>query len=478
MKSYEVLKETVNKVGAKRVAAELNLSPIDLRMMNNKGNKLYRHIVITAAAIGIMSGWVEFGLAAESPAIEFTHIPAYESPDDLTGQVSNVNYPDYRVAVYIYIGGWWSKPTFANPLSIIQTDGTWACDITTGGSDIYATQIAAYLVSANYDPPLAAGWSQLPDTLKSNALAQVRITRPFSRNLSFSNYGWSVKDSHGAQTGPGNNYFSDSVSNVWTDAQGSLHMKICKRADIWSCAELVSQRSFGYGTYRIFLDSTADNIDTNVVLGLFTWNDDAPYAHREIDVELSRWGSVTDTNNAQFVVQPWDQAEHLKRYRIPPSITNSTHSFTWHSNRIDYISHEGHFTLPPSSNTVVFQWSFTETNEVPQTGGENFRINLWLNNTSGTTDGEDEEIIINRFAFIPYPLPQPVWADAQWTSNSEFSLTSTAEPQVAYRLQTSTNLTDWSTHSTLTPTNDTLNFTDAQSLHPPRLFYRLSIPDQ
>ena len=437
----------------------------------------YLQKIIALLIFGVLISMEGFCETSGNPAIEFTHVPDYGTSDNLAGQVSNVNYTEYAVAVYIYIGGWWSKPTFANPLSTIQSDGTWICDITTGGSDIYATQIAAYLVPANYAPPLADGWSQLPVTLESDSVAQLRATRPFTRKLHFSSYEWSVKDSHDTQTGPGNNYFSDSTSNVWVDAQRRLHLKICKRNEIWSCAELISQRSFGYGTYRIFLDSSADAIDTNAVLGLFTWNDDAPYAHREIDIELSRWKNATDTNNAQFVVQPWDHPDHLTRYRIPSTLTNTTHSFTWCSNRIDYASHTEHYILPPSSNTVISQWSFTDTNAVPQTGGENFRINLWLCNTSGTTDDQEEEIIISRFAFIPEPLPQPIWTNAQWRSNSTFSLTAIVEPQVTYDVQRSTNLSNWSTHSTLTPTNETLRFTDTQPALP-HCFYRLSIPAQ
>ncbi|MEI7900194.1 MAG: hypothetical protein WCK89_08070 [bacterium] len=388
-----------------------------------------------------------------------------------------MNYPAHGVAVYIYVGGWWTKPAFANPLSTVRTNGMWTCDITTGGSDAYATQLAAYLVPTNYSPPLAEGWAQLPTALDSNAVASVRVTRPFTRRLGFSGYDWSVKDSRGLRTGPGDNFFSDSTSNVWVDAQGRLHLKICKRDGLWSCAELVSLRSFGYGTYRVFTDSPANGIDTNAVLGLFTWSDDAPYAYREIDIEVSRWGNASDTDNAQFVVQPWNQPGHLVRYRVPPAVTNATHSFTWHSNRIDFASHTGHYVLPPASNTVISQWLFLSTG-VPQTGGENFRMNLWLYTTNGTTDGLDEEWVVSRFAFIPEPLPQPVWTNAQWTSDGAFATFATAEPQVAYQVQTSTNLTDWDTQSTLTATNGTLRFTDTQHPLPSRLFYRLSVPDQ
>jgi hypothetical protein len=67
--------------------------------------------------------------------------------------------------------------------------------------------------------------------------------------LSFSGYDWWVKSSAG-KVGPGPNYFSDSTNNVWTDSLGQLHLRITNRSNQWQCAELISARTFGYGSYR------------------------------------------------------------------------------------------------------------------------------------------------------------------------------------------------------------------------------------
>src|SRR5437870_9597705 len=58
--------------------------------------------------------------------------------------------------------------------------------------------------------------------------------------------------------------------------------------------------SFGFGTYRFRLDSPVDDIDPNAVVGLFTWSDRPDFNHREIDIEISRWGEPGNPN-AQFV---------------------------------------------------------------------------------------------------------------------------------------------------------------------------------
>lgn len=111
------------------------------------------------------------------PAIEFTYVPPYDSFEDLKGQVWHVQPEDYRVAVYIYVYGWWTKPYWDDPLTMIECDGSWVCDINTGGEDETATEIAAYLVPVGYNPPLAHGEQDFPPELEKNAVAWVRINR-------------------------------------------------------------------------------------------------------------------------------------------------------------------------------------------------------------------------------------------------------------------------------------------------------------
>ncbi len=107
------------------------------------------------------------------PAIEFTFVPPYASFEDPQGRVRCVRPADYKVAVYIYVSGWWTKPYWAWLLMPIQPDGTWTCDITTEGTDQLATRIAAFLVPNGYDPPLMSGGQTLPAELFEHAVAHV-----------------------------------------------------------------------------------------------------------------------------------------------------------------------------------------------------------------------------------------------------------------------------------------------------------------
>ena len=87
---------------------------------------------------------------------------------------------DYKVAAYIYVpsgGGWWTKPYFNSPLTSIEVDGTWTCDITTGGRDETATRIAAFLLPNRFDPPSVGASATLPPILEEKAVAKIEITR-------------------------------------------------------------------------------------------------------------------------------------------------------------------------------------------------------------------------------------------------------------------------------------------------------------
>ena len=231
-----------------------------------------------------------------APAIVLTNVPLFGSFDDLSGIVVDAAPAAHRVAVFIYVpsAGWWSKPYCDLPLTAIRPDGSWTADITTGGVDEFATKITALLVSTDYNEPCVKGPATLPTNVTAQAIASAAVERadPNLRWISFSGYDWWVKSSPGL-VGPGPNYFSDRADDVWVDAQGRLHLKIVYRNGRWYSTEVFGADPLGYGTYTFTLASRVDQLDKNIVLGLFTWDDTDPaYYHREIDIEFSRWGEV------------------------------------------------------------------------------------------------------------------------------------------------------------------------------------------
>lgn len=112
------------------------------------------------------------------PRISIDSVPAYGEDGYAEGSVANVVPWDCAVAVYIRVDGrWWTKPYWASPVTTIDGEGNWLCDIVTGGSDIRATEIRAYLVRAGYVPPLAPQDGLPPDPPSDDVLAVTTVTR-------------------------------------------------------------------------------------------------------------------------------------------------------------------------------------------------------------------------------------------------------------------------------------------------------------
>ena len=360
---------------------------------------------------------------ATGPAIDISNPPnvVKGGPDEtfpISGAVTGVpnsEHSKYKVVIYSYAGGqWWVQPLADSPLTDIGDDGTWQTDIH-GGS-----KYAAMLVKSTYaakptltsapkpdgdqilavdtkpgkqasDNPQPAGPSKPEPAGPKTDAGENRndITKQFS------GYDWTVKTSGERRVGPGPNRFSADA--VFVDDEG-LHLRIFKQNGLYYSGEVISKRSFGYGTYHFTVGSNIDDLDPYVILGMFTWSDDPAYSHREIDVEISRWGKEHN-ENAQYVVQPYSREGNLVRFSIPPGLAESTYSFTWKPDSIvcrgdaDVRKVRGRKSLPA---LPVHEF----TRNLPRPGNENVRINLWLKDGHEPGKG-DKEVVIRSFRFEP-----------------------------------------------------------------------------
>jgi len=416
-----------------------------------------------------LSLWVGLALHALSggmpPVVLITNLPAYGTSAILKGCVLGANPATQAMALFIYVPGygWVTKPACAQPLSTIHVDGSWSASIVTGGSDQNATRIAALLVGTNYNQSCVDGAAAISSDIYAQAVAKAVLTRPSPgvRFFSFSGYDWWVKNET-ALAGPGPNYFSDATNNVWTDTNGWLHLRITHRTNQWQCAEIISARTFGPGNYRFELNSPVDAIDTNVTLGLFTWSDDPAFTDREIDVECGRWNNPADTNNAQFVVQPFDAANHLVRYRVAPGLTNTTHLFVWQTNVVNFQAQTGGYSAAASN--LIYSWVFTNATAVPVSGDEAVHLNLWLFQGHPPANGNEVEVIVKNFSFVPLGTPPDVsLTNAQLIAGNRFQFSFNVQPDFHYALESSTNLTQWQSKATTLATNGSTTLTDTNA---------------
>lgn len=436
---------------------------------------------VAAAGVG---AWLALGLpsaTASAPSIVITNLPAYgSSSGNLSGLVLNTTPATHAVLVFIYVaGGWYSKPSCASQLTAIQSNGSWTADITTGTSDKYATEVAAFLVSTNYSLACVNGSASLTIPSQAEAVVYANRLNPSSRHFTFSDYGWSVKTSSGSLAGPGPNYFSDSTNTVWLDAQGALHLKINYQNGGWQCAEVISDRSFGYGQYRFSISAPVSVLGSNTVLGMFTWSNDSAYNDREIDIEMSRWGySFGSTNVANYAISPYGTGQVL-RFGLPATATNTTHSFIWQSNSIAFRSLNGGFSASPAASNILQSW--TNSTAIPA-GGEQVRINLWLNHGTAPDNGQPVEVVISNFTFVPLGTPpSATLGRITGLTNGPVEVNVQSMADYHYQILSSSNLTKWTSLGTVLATNSgiafpslpvSFQFTDTNTVSSSPRFYR------
>lgn len=210
-----------------------------------------------------------------------------------------------------------------------------------------------------------------------------------TRIINFSGYEWVVRATDEGKKGPGPNYFSDSEENVWVDDDGRLHLKVVERNGNWYCSGIILRKSYGFKKYVFYVSSRVDNLDENIVGGLFTHITD----DEEIDIEFSRW-SDPENQNSQFAVQPSYKAGNKERYDLDLDTNLSTHFFDWKPESIEFASYRGH-TLTPEADAIVNTWMYTGESVPPHTN-ERVKINLWLFRGASPANGTGGEMIIDR----------------------------------------------------------------------------------
>jgi hypothetical protein len=241
-------------------------------------------------------------------------------------------------------------------------------------------------------------------------------------DIRFSGFEWWFKKSN-SPVGPGPCIFSDSSANIWVDAQGMLHMKITNRGGQWQCAELVSVKEMGYGTYTFTTASNVVDIDQKIVVGLFTWDTYSfqTQANSEIDIEFAKWDnpndSLTLTCSAQPVanwpVQFTERSQKPSMSNLEPLRGVSTHVFEWTPSLVSWKSYEGENT----TGTPIATFEFS-SNNIPRkkiegqnvsdpivipapSDSTNARINTWLLFGDEPVNNQEFELILKSFNYEP-----------------------------------------------------------------------------
>jgi hypothetical protein len=209
--------------------------------------------------------------------------------------------------------------------------------------------------------------------------------------LHFSGYDWTVR-SAGSDRGGEPNFYDPE--NAFVDEKGYLHLRMALRNGRWSCAEVILNRSLGYGSYR-FVVQDSSHLGASAVVGMYTLDDEATDDTRhELDVELSRWATA-NKQNAQYVVQPYYRPENVARFIVPAG--EVTHTFRWEPGVASFKSVRG--AVISGDTKSISEHVFNSG--VPTPAAEKVHIDMYDFHHSRNTVQGPAEVVIEKFEYLP-----------------------------------------------------------------------------
>ena len=331
--------------------------------------------------------------APTGPTIQFTTIPpaaqgGRERVDTIAGRVTG-SHPGQQIVIYARSGPWWVQPWPDKPFIPIQADSTW------GTSTHLGFEYAAMLVDPGYHPPptmdvapTQGGSVVAVSIVKGTGATQLAPVKP----LHFSGYDWEVRTIAGDRGGMNNLY---GAENAWTDSSGALHLRITKKGDKWSCAEVELNRSLGYGTYIVVVRDTTQ-LEPAAVLSMNTFDDWGGDQHyREMDIEFGKWGDAASKNNAQFGIQPFYVPGNLAPFTVPKG--TFTHSMRWESGRASFKTVRG--ASMEAGAPVISEHVFTSG--VPTSGQEKIQFMFYVVASEKSPLQNENEVVVEKFEYLP-----------------------------------------------------------------------------
>jgi hypothetical protein len=339
------------------------------------------------ALVPVILGMLAAGCGSRQPSIEFTKIPsaAEGTPfkkDPIEGRVIRAK-PGQQIVLYAKSSVWWVQPFTTQPFTPIRPDSTWQ-NISHPG-----TEYAALLVEPGYAP--APTIRELPRTGGPVvAVAVVPGTGPAPvipppKTIHFSGYDWELRRQPSQRGGRPVPY---DPQNASVDAKGFLHLRTSEDAGKWLGAEVRLTQSLGQGLYK-FTVRDVSHFEPAEALSMFTWDELAgEQHHREVDIEIGRWGDPS-SKNGQYVVQPAEEPANMVRFEVPAGPL--TYSFRWEPGKISFQTVRGSATIA----------AHEFTSGVPSPGGESVNISMYVSGGSPIPPRKSNEVIVEKFEFLP-----------------------------------------------------------------------------
>jgi hypothetical protein len=246
------------------------------------------------------------------------------------------------------------------------------------------------------------------------------------RIINFADQEWLTESYMSEKSFPGPNYYSNAEDHVWVDNRGFLNLTIQENEfGQWLCSSVKSIQIARYGIHRFKIIGNLEDLDKNVVVGMFLYRVDPmqPEQRAEVDIELSSWGFPKDTpegtinasSNVHYVLwEPWIDIDSPKVqssdsfWMNMPRGTHTTHELTWHPKTLSFMSYHGHSPTNPNkkvarffelSNVKYDSWALPKEDEKMH-----LLINFWIHESDHPSDLQKQSIRI-KYEFEPYQEP-------------------------------------------------------------------------
>jgi hypothetical protein len=175
---------------------------------------------------------------------------------------------------------------------------------------------------------------------------------------------------------------------------GKLRLTIAQVGGVWTSVELDRDgANLGYGRYRWVYDIDAVGLDPQGVLGLYIYDqaESAAPHQREIDIEVTKWGTPGESSQFWYSLHPVADGEH-RQHDHPGTVGPYTSEFVWEPGRAYWVTTDG-------NGVVIGEHVVTEG--VQAEGGEQPSMNLWLSNGTAPDNGQPITATIHSFQFTP-----------------------------------------------------------------------------
>lgn len=214
-------------------------------------------------------------------------------------------------------------------------------------------------------------------------------------DITWSGRKWHVRSMVGSSAeAPGSNWWNDTTTFA-TLVGSELQISTAQdpaNSNRWTSGEVQSYESFGYGTYEWTMGTTnLGTIHHNVVFSLLVCdNANTDFNSRQINIDFSKWGNASATNDAQYTVAEGNVFSFA--WNIP-SGTDTRHRFRWSPGRIEFQSYD-------SAGETLYRKVYVGT-DVPPPGNEKVIMRTWLQGGPDFPPSSTTTIALASFSHTP-----------------------------------------------------------------------------